>query len=247
MRRAAAAAATPAPAPLIGMERPLEERLREATVLVVDDIATNIKVIAGMLAEDGYGVKVAISGKKALEIIPVHRPDLILLDIMMPEMDGFEVCRRLKADPATADIPVIFLTAKDQTGDIVGGLELGAVDYVTKPVDPAILKARLRTHLRLAGMMADLKRQNSAVADNAQLREEVERLTRYDLSAPLAEVIAAGEQLLADPALAAAPAGATRCSGWTRRRTARCGWPACRSNCAASNRACASRAASRWR
>ncbi|MFS2136597.1 response regulator [Duganella sp. Dugasp56] len=206
MRRAAASAATPAPAPLIGMERPLEERLREATVLVVDDIATNIKVIAGMLAEDGYGVKVAISGKKALEITPVHRPDLILLDIMMPEMDGFEVCRRLKADPATADIPVIFLTAKDQTGDIVGGLELGAVDYVTKPVDPAILKARLRTHLRLAGMMADLKRQNSAVADNAQLREEVERLSRYDLSAPLAEVIAAGEQLLADPALTAAPA-----------------------------------------
>ena len=205
VRRAAVPVAAPAP-PLIGMERPLEERLREATVLVVDDIATNIKVIAGMLAEDGYGIKVAISGKKALEIIPVHRPDLILLDVMMPEMDGFEVCRRLKADPATADIPVIFLSAKDQAEDIVSGLELGAVDYVTKPVDPAILKARLRTHLRLAGMMADLKRQNSAVADNAHLREEVERLSRYDLGAPLAEVIAAGEQLLADPALAAAPA-----------------------------------------
>ncbi|ELX12062.1 signal transduction response regulator receiver domain [Janthinobacterium sp. HH01] len=199
---AAPATAAPAPAPLIGLERPLEERLREATVLVVDDIATNIKVIAGMLAEDGYGVKVAISGKKALEIIPVHRPDIILLDVMMPEMDGFEVCRRLKADPATADIPVIFLSAKDQAEDIIGGLELGAVDYVTKPVDPAILKARLRTHLRLAGMMAELRRQNAAVADNAHLREEVERLSRYDLAAPLAEVLEASAQLLADAALA---------------------------------------------
>ncbi|OEZ60075.1 response regulator [Duganella sp. HH105] len=204
MPAASAVSAPPAPAaaPLIGLERPLEERLREATVLVVDDIATNIKVIAGMLAEDGYGVKVAISGRKALEIIPVHRPDIILLDVMMPEMDGFEVCRRLKADPATADIPVIFLSAKDQAEDIIGGLELGAVDYVTKPVDPAILKARLRTHLRLAGMMAELRRQNAAVADNAHLREEVERLSRYDLAAPLAEVLDASAQLLADPALA---------------------------------------------
>ncbi|MFS2005393.1 response regulator [Duganella sp. CT11-25] len=197
-----AAAMQSAPPPLIGMERPLDERLQEATVLVVDDIATNIKVIAGMLADEGYGVKVAISGRKALEIIPLHRPDIILLDVMMPEMDGFEVCRRLKADPATADIPVIFLSAKDQADDIVGGLELGAVDYVTKPVDPAILKARMRTHLRLAGMMAELKQQNAAVAGNAQLREEVERLARYNLSTPLAEVIAAGEQLLDDPGAA---------------------------------------------
>ena len=218
--RAAQPSAATAPA-LIGMERPLEERINEATVLVVDDIASNIKVIAGMLADEGYGVKVAISGRKALELVPVHRPDIILLDVMMPEMDGFEVCRRLKADPATADIPVIFLSAKDQAEDIVGGLELGAVDYVTKPVDPAILKARMRTHLRLAGMMADLKRQNAAIAGNAQLREEVERLTRYNLAKPLEEVIAAGEQLLDDPvftpgaparghAAGAGPGGAAR-------------------------------------
>ena len=193
-----AAAMLAAPPSLIGMERPLDERIKEATVLVVDDIATNIKVIAGMLADEGYGVKVAISGRKALEIVRAQRPDIILLDVMMPDMDGFEVCRRLKADPATADVPVIFLSAKDQADDIVGGLELGAVDYVTKPVDPAILKARMRTHLRLAAMLAELKRQNAAVAGNAQLREEVERLARYNLSTPLAEVIAAGELLLDD-------------------------------------------------
>src|SRR5471032_2070291 len=156
-----------AASPLIGMERPVDERIKEATVLVVDDMATNIKVIAGMLAEEGYGIKVAITGRKALEMAVAQPPDIILLDVMMPEMDGFTVCRQLKANPATAAIPVIFLSAKDQADDIVGGLELGAVDYVTKPVDPAILKARMRTHLRLAGMLTELRRQNAALADAA--------------------------------------------------------------------------------
>src|SRR5471032_2224780 len=179
-----------AASPLIGMERPVDERIKEATVLVVDDMATNIKVIAGMLAEEGYGIKVAITGRKALE------------------MAGFTVCRQLKANPATAAIPVIFLSAKDQADDIVGGLELGAVDYVTKPVDPAILKARMRTHLRLAGMLTELRRQNAALADNAALREELEQLTRYDLPAPLATLLDLSAQLLADADanLAAAPA-----------------------------------------
>src|SRR5471030_1007013 len=197
-----------AASPLIGMERPLDERIKEATVLVVDDMATNIKVIAGMLAEEGYGIKVAITGRKALEMAVAQPPDIILFDVMMPEMDGFTVCRQLKANPATAAIPVIFLSAKDQADDIVGGLELGAVDYVTKPVDPAILKARMRTHLRLAGMLTELRRQNAALADNAALREELEQLTRYDLPAPLATVLDLSAQLLADADanLAAAPA-----------------------------------------
>src|SRR5471030_835631 len=197
-----------AASPLIGMERLVDERIKEATVLVVDDMATNIKVIAGMLAEEGYGIKVAITGRKALEMAVTQPPDIILLDVMMPEMDGFTVCRQLKANPATAAIPVIFLSAKDQADDIVGGLELGAVDYVTKPVDPAILKARMRTHLRLAGMLTELRRQNAALADNAALREELEQLTRYDLPAPLATLLDLSAQLLADADanLAAAPA-----------------------------------------
>jgi two-component system sensor histidine kinase/response regulator len=189
--------ARPPASQLIGMERPLDERIREATVLVVDDMATNIKVIAGMLAEEGYGIKVAITGRKALEMATAQPPHIILLDVMMPEMDGFEVCRQLKANPATAAIPVIFLSAKDQADDIVGGLELGAVDYVTKPVDPAILKARLRTHLRLAGMMTELRRQNAALADNAALREELDQLTRYDLTVPLVPLLDTCAQLLA--------------------------------------------------
>src|SRR5476651_1422548 len=215
-----------AASPLIGMERPVDERIKEATVLVVDDMATNIKVIAGMLAEEGYGIKVAITGRKALEMAVAQPPDIILLDVMMPEMDGFTVCRQLKANPATAAIPVIFLSAKDQADDIVGGLELGAVDYVTKPVDPAILKARMRTHLRLAGMLTELRRQNAALADNAALREELEQLTRYDLPAPLATVLDLSAQLLADADanLAGAPRAAAG-AGRGRARHAAPGQP----------------------
>jgi two-component system, sensor histidine kinase and response regulator len=191
------------PSPVVGLDAPLEERIRQSTVLVVDDVATNIRVIAGMLEADGYTIKVAISGKKALEIVAASPPSIILLDVMMPDIDGFEVCRRLKANPATAAIPIIFLSAKDQADDIAGGLELGAVDYVTKPVEPAILKARLRTHLGLASMVADLKRQNRVILDNVRLREDVERITRHDLKNPIGAILQTSQRLLADQPSAA--------------------------------------------
>ena len=131
------------------------------TVLVVDDGADNLEVIAGLL-KDLYRVKVANNGKTALQIARgANPPTLILLDIMMPEMSGYEVCKQLKADPATHDIPVIFLSALASTDDESKGLELGAEDYVTKPVNPAILRARLKTHVRLKAV-ADFLRDKSA-------------------------------------------------------------------------------------
>src|SRR6516164_8912626 len=102
-------------------------------ILVVDDTPANIQALAGTLKEKGYQISVATSGKQALEAVERVRPDLILLDVMMPEIDGFETCRRLKASAATNDIPVISLTARTETADIVKGFELGAVDYVPKP------------------------------------------------------------------------------------------------------------------
>ncbi|WP_374358046.1 response regulator [Chitinimonas sp.] len=190
----------PAELPLIGLDAPSDERLARASVLVVDDLATNIEVIAGFLKED-YSVKVAINGRKALEIARGKQPpDLILLDIMMPEMDGYEVCRQLKADPRTSEIPVIFLTARDQADDMVDGFALGAVDYISKPAQPAVLKARLRTHLRLSQALRDLGRQNTALADNARLRDDIERLTRHDLKNPLLAVAYTAGSLRKDPA-----------------------------------------------
>jgi putative two-component system response regulator len=119
------------------------------TILVVDDTPDNLSLMTGLL-KDTYKVKAATNGDKALKISQSDTPpDLILLDIMMPEMDGYEVCRRLKADPATREIPVIFLTAKTGVDDEKLGLELGAVDYITKPISPPIVLARVRNHLAL--------------------------------------------------------------------------------------------------
>jgi len=118
------------------------------TILVVDDTPENIDVLVGTLKQD-YHVKAAINGEMALKIVHATPPDIILLDIMMPGIDGYEVCRRLKADYTTRHIPVIFITAKIGVQDELQGLELGAVDYITKPISPPIVKARVKTHLAL--------------------------------------------------------------------------------------------------
>ena len=121
----------------------------QQTVLAVDDIPDNLDVLTGVLRAD-YKVKAATNGERALAIAAGDpMPDIILLDIMMPGMDGYEVCRRLKSDPRTAPIPVIFITAKNAEDDERHGFELGAVDYITKPISPAIVRARVRTQLAL--------------------------------------------------------------------------------------------------
>jgi len=120
------------------------------TILVVDDTPDNIKILKNVLSSEGYRVKVANNGKRCLEIASkAEKPDLILLDIMMPEMDGYEVCRRLKADKETEDIPVIFVTAKGEVEDEKCGFDYGAVDYITKPISVPIVLARVKTHLEL--------------------------------------------------------------------------------------------------
>jgi PleD family two-component response regulator len=118
-------------------------------ILAVDDTPDNLALISGILKER-YRVKVATNGKDALHIaFSEDPPDLILLDIMMPGMDGYEVCRQLKSDSQTADIPVIFLTAMTAVIDEAKGFELGAADYITKPIRTPVLLARIQTHLRL--------------------------------------------------------------------------------------------------
>jgi sigma-B regulation protein RsbU (phosphoserine phosphatase) len=127
------------------------------TVLAVDDTPENLDVVKGILTPE-YIVKAAVNGKMALKIAQAKPPDLILLDIMMPEMDGYEVCTALKANPDTRDIPVIFLTAMDQTQDETRGFELGAADYIMKPVSPPVLEARVKTHLALKQNMDELQK-----------------------------------------------------------------------------------------
>lgn len=118
-------------------------------VLIVDDVATNIKILADALRND-YRIKVAGNGADALDAACSDpQPDLILLDVMMPEMDGYEVCQRLRSLPRTARIPIIFVTARNAVGDEEHGFGLGAVDYITKPFSLSVIKARVRTHIQL--------------------------------------------------------------------------------------------------
>ena len=142
------------------------------TLLIVDDTPDNITLLSSLL-KNRYRIKVATYGERALKIAAMEPPpDLILLDIMMPGMDGYEVCQRLKADPLTADIPVIFLTARAQVEDEEKGLKLGAVDYITKPISPPVVLARVETHLTLKNARQFLKDRNT------YLEEEVRRRTR---------------------------------------------------------------------
>jgi CheY-like chemotaxis protein len=167
-------------------------------VLVVDDEGTNIAILAKLLGDE-HRVLAAKDGREALRRAESEpRPDIILLDVMMPGMNGFEVMRRLQDNPETRDTPVIFITALSQEADEAKGLDLGAVDYIAKPFNTAVVKARVRNHLQLQQAKAQLARQNEILRENVALREEVERITRHDLKTPLGMIINGPDLLLQD-------------------------------------------------
>ncbi len=129
-------------------------------ILVVDDNQENLRVVSNYLKEKSYRIALALDGKSALKIIEDKTIDLILLDVMMPEMDGFEVCEKLKNNPETKDIPIIFLTAKNETADIVKGFKIGGVDYITKPFQKEELLVRIDNHVQLKKVRDILKDQS---------------------------------------------------------------------------------------
>ena len=148
---------------------------KKATILIVDDTTENLDVLKGLLGSD-YNLKVAVNGKIALKIANLDpHPDLILLDIMMPVMDGYETCTELKENPATRDIPVIFITAKTETDDIVKGFDVGAIDYVTKPFNPPELLARVQTQLMI-------KQQKDEIAEKNTQQKELLHVLSHDLA-----------------------------------------------------------------
>ena len=167
----------------------MENKPGKQKVLIVDDTPENIHVLMETLKDD-YTIVAAINGEKALALASTDPiPDIVLLDIMMPEMDGYEVCRRLKADALTKNIPVIFVTAKGEVSDETMGFEVGAVDYITKPISPPVVQARVKTHLELKNAREELEKQNEVLRENARLREDVEHITRHDLKTPLNGII----------------------------------------------------------
>src|SRR3954468_22403332 len=148
--------------------------VEKKTVLVVDDAPANIQVVNSIL-KDSYKIRIATNGTKALELVNVApAPDLILLDIMMPGIDGYEVCTRLKNDPGTKDIPVIFLTGQTETADETKGFEVGAVDYIHKPFSPAVVQARVHTHLTLRGVRQQLAQQLDIIKKELDIAREIQ-------------------------------------------------------------------------
>jgi putative two-component system response regulator len=160
---------------------PVAPRATRPTVLAVDDTPANLNLLSQLLGKH-YRVQLAVSGAKALELAARRPPDLIVLDVMMPEMDGYEVCSRLKADPRTADVPVIFLTALNGADDETRGFEVGGSDFVAKPFTPATLLARVRTHLELKAWQEALRDRNAWLQRELDARlEEVDRLRETTL------------------------------------------------------------------
>lgn len=148
------------------------ETEKKQKVLIVDDIPKNIELAANILRTKNYNVTYAKSGLSALQKIESIDFDLILLDIMMPEMDGFEVCRKLKENEKTRDIPIIFVTARTETENVVKGLEMGAVDYVTKPFNAEELQARVRTHLDIRRKIVELEQISEQLRQRQAEQEE---------------------------------------------------------------------------
>lgn len=162
-------------------------------VLAVDDTPGNLRVLVEALSSYGHEVLVATDGRAALDTVRYARPDLILLDVMMPELDGFETCAALKANPETADIPIIFMTALTETQEKVRAFELGAVDYLTKPFEHAELLARVSTHITMSRLRLDLEKRNRQLEDLNRLKNEFMGMAAHDVRNPLTSVLACGD------------------------------------------------------
>jgi signal transduction histidine kinase len=160
-------------------------------VLIVDDTLANVELLTSSLKPIGYQLAVATSGEKALKIAERFQPDIILLDVMMPGMDGFETCRQLKASATTQNIPVIFVTAKVEAEDVIRGLRLGAVDYVTKPFREEEIHARVRTHLLLKYSLDALTQANVQ-------KDKLLGMVAHDLRSPISGIHGYSEILLDD-------------------------------------------------
>lgn len=167
-----------------------------ADILLVDDTPANLKVLTELLKEQGYKVRVATSGKNALEAVLRKTPDLILLDINMPDMNGYEVAEQLETQPGHTDIPIIFISALNDIQDKIKAFQAGGVDYITKPFHFAEVKARVKTHLKINALNKSLQQQNKALSESLQREKELESLRDnlvnmmvHDLRSPLTGIL----------------------------------------------------------
>ena len=180
-------------------QNPTELNYQDYTVLIVDDTPANIGVIADYLKMYGFAIRITRDGEKALKRAKRAKPDIILLDVMMPGIDGFETCRRLKADEATKDIPVIFMTALATPSDKVKGFEAGGVDYVTKPLHQEEVLARITTHLRICSLTRNLQEFNQELVELNATKDKFFSIVAHDLRGPFQPLLGLSELLATVP------------------------------------------------
>jgi signal transduction histidine kinase len=174
---------------------PPEEDFSGGCILVVDDVPTNVRVLAGILKIAGYDTLTASNGPEALELLEAATPDVVLLDVMMPDMDGFEVCRRIRSDPAKAFLPVVMVTALHETGDRIKALECGADDFLTKPVDDVEVLARVKSLVRVKRQRDALKQAYLDLQSLESLRDSLTMMLVHDLRTPLTTILGPMEML----------------------------------------------------
>jgi DNA-binding response OmpR family regulator len=151
------------------------------TILIVDDTPANLDVLVRTLEPLGYRILAAPTGEIALSVAQKNLPDLVLMDVVLPDTDGYETCRRLHAQEATLETPVLFISALNETGSLVEAFRAGGLDYITKPIDPDVVIIRVETHLRVSRLAKQLREKNAALtAANQQLRAEMDRRTRAE-------------------------------------------------------------------
>lgn len=167
---------------------------RPPLVLLVDDVPDNLTLLIDLLRGAGYEIRVAESGERALKQLPLVNPDIILLDVMLPGMDGFATCRQLKAEARWRDVPVLFVTASDELSDKIRGFEAGGVDYLTKPFHPQEVLARVSAHVQLVLLRRTLEQRNAELTEEVATRVEAERILHESLDRAL--VVASSEGAL---------------------------------------------------
>lgn len=174
--------------PTPDLEHKFEINNEDFTILVVDDVMSNVLLLKILLKNEKYNTLTANSGEQAIAVAEKEQPDLILLDVMMPGMDGWETCRHLKSNPNTADIPIFFLTALNSTNDIVQGFKLGAADFVTKPINKEELIARVAHEIQLVAAKRQLAEKNLELQHTIKGRDKMYSVIAHDLRSPLGTV-----------------------------------------------------------
>ncbi len=180
------------------MNGAMPNQVRPATILIVDDMPANLQLLVHFLRSEGYRVRPVTSGIAALELVSHVRPDLVLMDVSMPEMDGFETCRRLKEISEMRDVPVVFLSAMGNLLDKVRAFEVGGVDYITKPFHMEEVRIRIMTHLRLAALRRDLEEKCRQLQQLETIKEQLVHLLIHDLRTPLSNISSALDLLAAN-------------------------------------------------